>query len=119
MTRRVGQSKGSPGGPGVSRSPQGRRVCRRPEQSMLSWCGTRYAAGFGVEPPVRWGPRCSASPLASRRIGDGVIGAVAADTERRSYGPVVPHARRSHQHQSSSGYLGGAPHRKSQYQPGG
>jgi hypothetical protein len=68
--------------------------------------GRAMPPGSPVEPPVRWGPRQRASSLASRRIGDGVLGTATADTARRSYGPAVPHALRSHQRQSSSGSPG-------------
>src|SRR5215471_4943199 len=48
-----------------------------------------------------------ASPGASERIQDWVLGGRAADTDRRSFGARGSHASRSHQHIAGAGPFGG------------
>jgi hypothetical protein len=55
-----------------------------------------------------------ASPGAAERIQDWVLGGVAADTDRRSFGARRPHASRSHQHTTYAEPLGGVGGRREQ-----
>jgi hypothetical protein len=55
-----------------------------------------------------------ASPGASERIQDWVLGGVAADTDRRSFGARRSHASRSHQHTTYVEPLGGVGGRRRQ-----
>ena len=55
-----------------------------------------------------------ASPGASERIQDWVLGGVAADTDRRSFGARRSHASRSHQHTTYVEPLGGVGGRRGQ-----